>query len=379
MTKTHFISLAAFGFSYNLELTVQGSEYPLQWKKVKQGKILSVGKFLESPKVPLQHHSSFKFFAHIPLIAQKLFIAVPYLSFELAQASLLSKEAKQLTESAPLLFILLVEWAKNQNISAEKLRKLVLAPRNKIAKTIGLLGSKALIKILAKTNFTDILEYELSSIRTALSKTKNIKHLSHLPTINTAHYILLAEYQGKVSSALLKLLNTCATNQKQQMARLIIDCQSLGAKRGQIERAENIAGLEALHDHQIIIFNMLQEEQLRLEQEGYFRSINLKLGTYPAVPIRGNENVIPITSWEELLDEGSEMNHCVGSYSTSVASGSVFIYRMNTPQRLTISIRRTLNNWVLDEIKGHSNQVPSDEAVALVNTWFTSALKNQSY
>ncbi|MDS1310383.1 MULTISPECIES: PcfJ domain-containing protein [Marinobacter] len=77
----------------------------------------------------------------------------------------------------------------------------------------------------------------------------------------------------------------------------------------------------------------------------------------------------PLTSRLELLDEGSTMHHCMGSYDTFIAQGEVFIYRMTAPQRLTISLEQRNNTWVVGEVRGSRNANPSQAAMDIVRRW----------
>lgn len=88
-----------------------------------------------------------------------------------------------------------------------------------------------------------------------------------------------------------------------------------------------------------------------------------------AAPLVAIEGIAPLASWLELLEEGSSMLHCVGSYDMFVALGEVFIYRMTHPERLTISLEYRNNRWVIGEVRGRRNSNPSPGALDIVRRW----------
>lgn len=67
------------------------------------------------------------------------------------------------------------------------------------------------------------------------------------------------------------------------------------------------------------------------------------------------------------------MKHCVGSFTERVANQGVFIYRMETPQRLTIALKPQGNKWRISEVRSYNNAPPIEEALAEARAWLESA------
>ena len=55
----------------------------------------------------------------------------------------------------------------------------------------------------------------------------------------------------------------------------------------------------------------------------------------------------------DLVTEGAEMHHCVGSYAEQVEAGSYAAYRVVVgPERATVGIRAQGKSWVFDQARG---------------------------
>ena len=82
--------------------------------------------------------------------------------------------------------------------------------------------------------------------------------------------------------------------------------------------------------------------------------------------IRNDERFEPITLATELVKEGSEMNHCVGSYVDSVNEGDCLIARgrLNN-ERVTIEFQYDRNENILyaKQVQMQHNQAPSQETM----------------
>ncbi len=68
------------------------------------------------------------------------------------------------------------------------------------------------------------------------------------------------------------------------------------------------------------------------------------------------------------------MKHCVGAYVRNVQSGTHYIYHMDEPERLTISIKMNDEKPIMiEQVAGPCNRPPSIEAKAMIDSWFVQA------
>ena len=79
-----------------------------------------------------------------------------------------------------------------------------------------------------------------------------------------------------------------------------------------------------------------------------------------------------IRSHEELVAESEAMHHCAGrdpSYARRVRSGSFYFYRMTEPERLTIALRCKRRYWIIDQVRGVCNRMPTAECAVPIWNW----------
>ena len=78
---------------------------------------------------------------------------------------------------------------------------------------------------------------------------------------------------------------------------------------------------------------------------------------FPRWPAANHEGVEPLTSVHQLIQEGREMEHCVGSlgYITAALRGELAVFRVTWPVRATLAMRPHAGSWVVAEIRGVRN------------------------
>ena len=81
--------------------------------------------------------------------------------------------------------------------------------------------------------------------------------------------------------------------------------------------------------------------------------------------------VLALRSAKEIIGEGTAQSNCVGSYSTSVASGHSFIFslrRLDTPSKSWITVEVDKNNQIVQSYQTY-NQSISGQATEYLSVW----------
>ena len=81
--------------------------------------------------------------------------------------------------------------------------------------------------------------------------------------------------------------------------------------------------------------------------------------------------VLALRSAKEIIGEGTAQSNCVGSYSTSVASGHSFIFslrRLDTPSKSWITVEVDKNNQIVQSYQTY-NQSISGQATEYLSAW----------
>ncbi len=90
---------------------------------------------------------------------------------------------------------------------------------------------------------------------------------------------------------------------------------------------------------------------------------------WPAPPIPGTDSIVPVLSYDELVREGQEMHHCVVERAVAVRSGHAYIYRVLSPSRATLCLKRSDGEWWLGQLRGPRNKTVDTQVSAQIKHW----------
>ncbi|WP_417514720.1 PcfJ domain-containing protein [Marinobacter sp.] len=359
--------------NYPIQLVVQSwhSAKPLRWFSRNDDGIVAEGRFLEAPGLPLftlEDGTGRRVSDGIPENILAVTRLMPAMDFELAQACSASEAARELADSSPLLFILLVNHACSQPVTPDEFKQLLAVNRTTILEKVGLPASKSLVRLVNRMELSPLLPWELEGVFRSLAQPEFLAVLRHHPNLHLNHLRFLLRQGQPLWPGMLYLVDKHSSALDiTWLCRMIRDTLTMAA--GNLQRLKRVSSrqeLQELHDKLVERFNSMGSEAKRA---AHAAALKQEHGDYPAPPIPAIDGIEPLVSWLELLNEGSSMHHCVGSYDTFVALGEVFVYRMMKPERLTISLEHRNNTWVIGEVRGIRNANPSPEALDIVRRW----------
>jgi hypothetical protein len=90
---------------------------------------------------------------------------------------------------------------------------------------------------------------------------------------------------------------------------------------------------------------------------------------FPPPPVPGTEDIIPITTADDLLAEAELMRNCLETYIDRVRTGDCYIYRLLKPERAVFSLVHSGSGWQLAEIEKAGNRSVKQTTVAVVRHW----------
>ena len=295
------------------------------------------------------------------------------------------------TTNPALAFALANNWAFHLPAVTQPYRSaraMLKKKRREIALWLGFHSQSG--NLLSKISPEALSIIRLLGLRKLTHDKKARKILSHLQTINGA-VIDIAVRHGWLERINPILLNEISiehdeyfvsqrARSSQAPSRLIKNIfflehqlQILPETRRQ-RKFNNKTQLENYHNE------LLQFRKLFIRHDLAFDAGNAFV-IYPAPPFPGNEEIIPIKDVLDLRKEGMEMEHCVASHSLLVAQGSHYVYSVHQPVRATLSIKKTYDGWVIDEMKGVRN-FPIDSRIqeqcfqSLLETVYLFSTKN---
>lgn len=86
--------------------------------------------------------------------------------------------------------------------------------------------------------------------------------------------------------------------------------------------------------------------------------------------------IVPLLCRDELEKEGDAMHHCVGSYASTVVRGDSYIYSLRRDNERLATLELT-NKYKINQLRGHCNKHPGDEAFDFVNLWIREKLREK--
>lgn len=93
----------------------------------------------------------------------------------------------------------------------------------------------------------------------------------------------------------------------------------------------------------------------------------------PPPPFPGGAGIVPLSTIGDLVEESDRQRNCVATYADAVLEGEVAIYRVESPERATLSLRRRDDRWELDELRAAENAAVDLDTRRRVVSWLRAA------
>ncbi len=366
----------SLGYPLWLRVNHWQHEVPLQWCTFNEDEIIEQGDFLYSPGIPLHLILTDPVRESIPPAMLKLSELLPALQYQLLQAIQVSEPSRELAFSAPLLFLFVVYQANRLSVSQDDFTALVLNKRTELLRFCGLPATASLKRLVGRIEVRSILLDDFLYVHQSLQDTKFTEKLRYIPRLNTHQLTALRYYAGLFWPGFLAMLEPeMEVWQLRQIRRIAEDVGRMGATPAHLQGINTYQDLQALHDRLVERRNRLLRARGGERRRLLLQQYQEEFGDFPPPPFPGNDEVVPLESWEALLDEGEAMRHCVSGYGKVVGQQTVFIYKVLKPQRLTMALNKTGHRWLVSEVRGVCNSAATEEAMNVIKEWFISANK----
>jgi len=307
-----------------------------------------------------------RFFSTIPHPLVSLVKDFPQRQWHLLSMLARCPGARDLLVSTPALaYALASNWAFHRPAVQRPLRAARALLRHKQRRLAGWLGfpeTEAAVRVLRKLQPSACLTGLLLRLRDRMHDPATLRLLGHLPPLDAAGLLLVLrpETAGWVTPSLLEQAHVAS--QTLDCARHlaeIIEMRRLLHDPSPARRLTSIIRLRMLHDD---LVERMNRAGLQLPDAPPF----------PPPPFPGSGTFVPITTAEELFEEGRHQDNCVGAYASRVRHGRCYIYRLLAPERATVEIVLRKSGWRLGEIEARENQPVRPETERQVRAWLES-------
>ena len=311
-----------------------------------------------------------RFFEKVPPEVRSAISPFPERHFSLASFSARCPGGLDLIHSTPALAMILA----NSWCFGRKVQRPLRSARTLLKKTqrqqLAWLGygeaSKSTIRILRKIPPECCSIELLLYLRNALQDDAARKHLEHLPRINRGAVFLLSDPVLLQRIGYHFLLETALHKREDCRARI-------GRNMRQwLEMAAGDADAMAQRFNSVHEFQQHYADTLELQRLGAFSELS-----FPAPPLAGTPEIVPIKTPLELLQEGKQQRHCILSYAETIARLEGYAYRVKAlNERATLFIEpetpdRSL--WKIAECRGFANKPISTLLLGKLLDWLDQA------
>lgn len=232
----------------------------------------------------------------------------------------------------------------------------------KLCEWLGLPATNSNAKILRKLKPVSCCPESVAGLCRLLASGRHAKLLRHLPALNAAAILFLAEprcdhlvTRQRVIQLLEFRFPPGDANETHPLWKLV-------------RLAEQTRQLKPLVRALATEFTDLEELDGVLDQSsGLRRTWFRKRKPFPPPPIAMRDGIEPITSYEVLLEETLEQGNCALNLYPQIRRGELYVYRITQPVRATLSLRRARPiGWKIDQLECSHNRPAPQEAWEVV-------------
>ena len=300
-----------------------------------------------------------------PLEVLSALEAMPSHKARLAEYAAKSRSARDLLVSNPILLWGLCEYGFLNGISIGEIEELTRLKQRDLCQHLKLEGTRQQVRLLKRMSRVSRTKDELRSYIRLLKYQEVCNYLSHAKGDLWQDLKLLMKHSwlaGCPARVLIPLLS------QQEHWIIFRDILRMLDNISALQQCTSINALNRLHDRLVVDLNQRRGRELIRDERGQPKSL-------PTPPIPAGENIEPVGSQMDLIQEGKEMHHCIASHLRSVVDGKFAVYRMTGPERLTIEVLVMGDGQCfLKEVRGKHNKLPSQQSMEIVERWFTNAV-----
>lgn len=284
------------------------------------------------------------------------------------------KEAYDILMSRPILLALICHHYSYDNETALKLCRL---GQKQILAELGFESSKSVLKFLSKLDLKDSSTNRFTLICQRITQ-GDPRYLTfrHYSVITYAALKLDQWFPMLTGSRLGKEISLQPLRAVRDRWPEFFDTVEMGRRLGVhnplavMKDLRSLEAIEQLHDRWTGRLNA-HYNQTRL------RPANADM-PYP-LQLKGLQNkhtncvIEPILNYDEIVKEGRELAHCIASYHNRALQGRYCVFRMLSPERVTIGVQVRIGQkpkFTIDQIRGYKNSSVSYETRQLVIKWF---------
>lgn len=266
--------------------------------------------------------------------------------------------ATDLLEANPALgFALANSWVLKDPPPTQPMRAaraLLRRSQGNIQAWLNLPGTERVRRILRKVDRAALSGRMLPLIQRALWRPEVQNILAHLPVINSAVIRFLTDPDCVGMLTPRFLLDVLERSIAFHVNGAPMNHHACGLWRDAIRMARTMSSTRPAELRSMQHLQRWHDGLVR-DYNRYTRGLGLdgaaQLSDVPyRPPFAETFGIQPLLNFNYLCQEGREMHHCVASYHSQIVAGQYFVYRVTSPIRATLGLRRLDGEWQLDQL-----------------------------
>lgn len=281
-----------------------------------------------------------------------------------------SQPVVDLLISNPLLLWLLVDDGLLGLSSLGEINRKLGVKQKVLCADLGLTGTEQQVGIIRRAAGGNLFASAIRDLREILANQAICKFLGHRRNISGSNILVIKRYPWIVRYPCRALVDSL---ENADTLRIFQDVMRMSDDPGPLCQCRSPAAMQRLHDRLVEHINRQDEFNFHRDDWGDIKEL-------PPPPLPGNESIKPVTTQQQIVNEGREMKHCIASFVELVLSGEFYVYQMLEPERLTIGLTISqpllhgeASRYRLREVRGKYNHYPTEASMRLIEDWFESA------
>jgi len=312
------------------------------------------------------------FLSQIPAVARAIIRPYIFGQFLLLQSLAFHSEVADLAHSNANLLWLLTLAVYEGRVPPSQLTAFCRRKQVDVLSELTGHGSKAQIKFLRKVQLTDGSLSEARTLYGVLFEPAILECVRHLPTIPVGLLSLLMKYSRLASDTFVPLIAAKLAEPQSDDADKVFRMHRRLTALGRVATALRIEDVrDALHEPTVVHVHPAQRPALnavtRWERSDAKPQVE---ETFPAPPLPGTTDIVPITTLATLRNEAASQRNCVLGYAGSIYEREAYLYSVLKPERATVEVNLEDGVWELGQLKSARNKEPSRKTVLFVRRWF---------
>lgn len=261
-----------------------------------------------------------------------------------------------------------------QNLCDWQVDEILKLSRKEILFQVSGVRSSASVRYLSKVKVEQYNEHWFGLLKISLSAPDLISYLSQFKCITSSMLKYAIQAKAFLGCYLLRHLpheTKKINNTLRSVAILAPDSLRAGKYISEPDIFERInacrseKALKRLHDEMVRKHQVMQKCHLYSSYQEHF----------PEPPLPGTDSIVPITTLTDLFEEGESMHHCVATYAEKVFKNNIYIYKVLTPERATLTVGNLGQRPCLAQLALACNREPNKETYRVVEQFISEQTK----